>query len=987
MKRSLPIVPLFLSALILSCDFQNPADFEVPKWIINLTIPLLDADYALAEIANDSTIHSDSLDNSLSIKFDGELPRDSVTGDFLKVPLNIDMTIADSIAAPTLEGSFSPISLPISIPIPMGQYVLNGKYANLADPGNLIEIPSTSEQKIIGSDWNSAASLVETMAGSVDTTFTVIDIGNIFDQIPFIEKVLGAVVGGSDGDNTFQSTVINTDVPVSMASTWSTILTGSDTVASHDTTNLQAGGTFPKTTSMVGKLLGSELRLKYGFKLTRVADTDTVTIPANADVSMSISITMKVTDVDKARVIVKEYSLAPEMPSFSFSTSQESSDDCQVRGVYGGQFETNISGSNMIAVKNVSNSFPFDIDFGLNFRNFITAASDTVKFAKILTKSGSPYSDEADLGGGQFMNPEDPNTAVEEMAVDITAMTVADTVDVSLSGDSETWKFTAGIEVKPLQFSSLEADLDCPFPTQAQEISDLPQGFTGMSFGEVFLRFTMYNEIRLPLKLNLNLIGISSMGDSMTIVLDSKIEKPTTTTDSAKTVMELSSFGTKVQLFKSATDTIPDSSYTIEAGVGTNTIVDLLAFNPKDFIVDATAEIDGRGFIDVNKSIWGNYQLIAPFQVRIAPMTFIPNSSTVIDEWEHDTRTKLRNFVKGANLTTRVINGLPIGGDLSVLFSNKEIFPIDRSSKTLAAMRDSLKWPATDSLYVVSKCDSLMKLDGTIYVSSVIFDSSGCVDGTAYLVRGVPGKADTVISYVDTMFTITLPKPKAYYAEASKIGLPMSVMTPGDTTVTTGLDSLKMYLLTDFGKHYVRPRTHFSGTLLQVPDVVQFSMKDTISMKSFMVFQLQSDGLFEKAEDKLVITYPNGGETLYTGDEVTFKWRSLPDKSINNNLIHVYIDTTGENPDSSSTVWVDISDDPKHDGEPITNTGELNYTFETDFGKGVYEKIWLMVCGPNKVGCDKSLSTFEVKEPPPLSRSKLISKNKRRLSSLRGNKY
>ena len=90
-----------------------------------------------------------------------------------------------------------------------------------------------------------------------------------------------------------------------------------------------------------------------------------------------------------------------------------------------------------------------------------------------------------------------------------------------------------------------------------------------------------------------------------------------------------------------------------------------------------------------------------------------------------------------------------------------------------------------------------MKLDPTIYVSSVIFDSSGCVDGTAYLVRGVPGKADTVISYVDTMFTIELPRPKAYYADASKIGLPMSVMTPGDTTVTTGLDSLKMYLLTD----------------------------------------------------------------------------------------------------------------------------------------------------------------------------------------------
>ena len=62
-----------------------------------------------------------------------------------------------------------------------------------------------------------------------------------------------------------------------------------------------------------------------------------------------------------------------------------------------------------------------------------------------------------------------------------------------------------------------------------------------------------------------------------------------------------------------------------------------------------------------------------------------------------------------------------------------------------------------------------MKLDSTIYVSSVILDSSGCVDGTAYLIRGVPGKADTVISYVDTMFTIALPRPKAYYMDDSKV--------------------------------------------------------------------------------------------------------------------------------------------------------------------------------------------------------------------------
>ncbi len=788
MKRSLPIVPFLLLALHLGCDFQNPADFEVPKWNINLTIPLLDGEYGIAGIVNDSTIHSSG--DSLLVKFNGTLPRDSVTGDFLKVPLNIAQTVGDSVSAPSLSGAFEPITVTVSVPIPMGQYVLTGKYENLSDPGNMITIPSSNEQKIIGSDWNSAASQLETLAGSVDESFDLIDIGSMFDQIPFIEKVLGAVVGGTASDNTFESSTSNSDIPVPIASTWATVLTGADTVASHEKTNLEAGADFDSTTSLVGKLLGSELRLKYGFTMTRVGDSDEVTIPANSEVSMSISVTMKVTDIDLARVIVKEYSLAPEMPSFAFSTSQDESEDCQVRGVYGGQFDTGVSGSNLIGVKNVSNSFPFDIDFGLDFRNFIQSNGDTVKFAQRLAKSGSPYNDEKDLSGGQFKNPTDPNAVVEEMAINVKATTVADTVDVSLSNESSVWKFTAGIELKPLQFSSLEADLGCPFPTQNQEMGNIPQGFTGMSFGEVLLSFTLYNEIRLPLSLSLNLIGISATGDSLQILVDTNIAQPVSTTDSAKTIVELSSIGTTVKLFDSASDTTAASSYTIEAGVGTNTIVDLLALNPKDFVVNATAKVDGRGSIDVNKAIWGSYNLVAPFQVRIEPMTFIPNNSTVIDEWKHDTRVQLRNFVKEANLTTRVINGLPVGGSLSVLFSNKEIFPLDRSSKTLNALRDTLRWPATDSLYIVSQCESLMNMDETIYVSSVIFDSSGCVEGTAYLIRGVPGQVDTVISYIDTMFTINLPRPKAYYAADSKVGLPKSTMTPGDTTVTTGLDSL-----------------------------------------------------------------------------------------------------------------------------------------------------------------------------------------------------
>ncbi len=157
-----------------------------------------------------------------------------------------------------------------------------------------------------------------------------------------------------------------------------------------------------------------------------------------------------------------------------------------------------------------------------------------------------------------------------------------------------------------------------------------------------------------------------------------------------------------------------------------------------------------------------------------------------------------------------------------------------------------------------------------------------------------------------------------------------------------------MYLLTDLGKHYVRPRTHFSGTLDQVPDVVQFSMKDTISMKAFMVFQLQSDGLTAKAADELVVTYPNGGETLTLGESIWVRWRSLGTSLPDQNII---ISTaTGDNPDVSSDAdWTSIS------GGAIANVDSLQWAPSSS-----EDKLWLRVCNETGDICDRSLSYFKV---------------------------
>ena len=140
MKRSLPIVPFFLLALHLSCDFQNPSDFEVPKWNINLTIPLLDANYAFADIVDGETIQIDSTDSStIQVEFGGELTEETIGREYLTVPGASPNAVNQEISVPTISDIITlPIELDTSISLPL-------------------EFSLFSEgQTIKGSDWNFA---------------------------------------------------------------------------------------------------------------------------------------------------------------------------------------------------------------------------------------------------------------------------------------------------------------------------------------------------------------------------------------------------------------------------------------------------------------------------------------------------------------------------------------------------------------------------------------------------------------------------------------------------------------------------------------------------------------------------------------------------------------------------------------------------------------------------------------------------------------
>ena len=962
MKRRVTLLTLLLLWLNAGCDFQDVSEFEIPTWNVTLTIPLMHEWYPLSNIVDDSVIQSSG--DSIFIEFGGELPKDSINADYLQIPLEMSVGFADTTVGPSADDIFSGYTFTLTDTIPIGETMESMSVINWANPPATVQFPSASIQKIDGQSWNLVADAIELTLGQTELDTTLFDSEELFAEIPFISEIIGIFIGGDAGDNYYQSVFENIDLPVDIDSTWALLLSGVDTLADHETNTLAITESIDSTTSLVDQALGEAIGFNFGFTLQRVADDDTLTIPAGDELDMLMGISMGIQDLDYARVVVTEASLMDpdDMEPISFDQASIEAEDCAVSGVYGGSFAegtSNVPKVNIIGVSDVFSTFPFGINFGIEFENFVDPDDSSLSFEHTL--DAVPWEDEQKLDGWAFINPDNPDPQnptipLDSLMIIPTVTTVAGTVDVDLDGSE--WIFSLGVDVYPLEFGSLMADLDCAFPPQTQEIDDIPQGFTGMSFGEVILEFTMYNQIRLPLSLNLDLIGIGNTGDSVQVVVDADLGIPAVVGDTAKTILRLSSIGTVVQIYDSINDSLPSSADTISALEGeTNTIVDLMALNPSQMIVDATAGIEGLGSLDQNAAFWGEYNLIAPFSVIMDTITFVPVTSTPVTEMDHETRNQFRASVKGASMTTRIINGLPISGEMAIIFSDRDLFPLDRKAETLQTIADSLQW--SDSLYIVASCSTLKPSNDDMYIFNVMNDSSDCIEGVAYLIRGVPASRDTVYSFVDTLLKIVLPTPDEYYGQGDPGGSPGMVKTPGDTVVVSEIDSNKITMLSSLGDHYINNMTRFYGT---EGEAVFFSTRDTLEILSYISFTLQSTGMLEEAQDELVITYPNGNESLVQDSTIVIRWRSLGDEVSGQN-VELFISDLEEPDIAQDEDWESIS------GGAISNADSMIWT---PGASDVDDILWLKICNEDGSLCDQSGWHFEITSsggrmvsPPP----------------------
>lgn len=844
------------------CDFQSPADFEPPTWFVDIEFPLVTDTYPLGDLVDNESIFPTKDSLGLRLIFEDSLPSTAIDETYLQVAVNRDVAVAqDPVMSPTLDVMVDTV-INISIPLTTGSLI----DTNLVQ----FDIPPTEDHGVANSIWNNIASAVDTTV-VIDINLPQVDQNDLPAFITSVDAVV--ITGDTPSDSSvYQTSIENSGIPTPLENVRFRLLTDTtsplDTLANHTSVSVPRDQTFEDHTLLGGDSLGNAIRMEFGFGVAQETIADFVTIRNGDSVKVNLSIRLRIANVSDAVVSIAETDIAPEVPLVNFPSDIE---------IYSGLFATNTGiNINEIRVTNLASTFPFDIQFGLNFQNFLPPlGGDSVKIDTLLQRSNPSISKTYDIDGYTFSNPAGADQPLTFLDIAVTAILQTQQTSIPLDG-SELGKFTLNIQVDELHFESLQANLVQDFPPTKQSITGMPSGFSGMAFTDVKIEFVMLNQIQLPVDLDILLKGVNTYGDSAFVSARTSIASPTVDGDTVKTIIRLSQLGTTTITYASPSDSVWADSTTTPPGEGESTIVEFLSFNPKSIEVESAARIDGRGTIVVGAAIEGSYRLLAPWEVRMDPMTFIPVTNTPIQEMDHDTRSRIRNSLVQSELSIKVVNSMPIGGELAILMSNQTYFPLDLNTSTLAAFRDSMViaegWSPTDSLYIITDCADLDPALGSTYIFNVMDDYRECQDSLVYLVKVNSSPVDTVISYVDTLLKVVLPEPSALYPDSSTTGVPGSVLTPGQTTYISTMDTSKIQLLTNYGDHYVTTRFHLNGT---DGNKVYLSLEDYIGINSALTFTIRSTGIMESAQKELVILYPNGGETLNINQTYVVRWKTF----------------------------------------------------------------------------------------------------------------
>ncbi|MDE0588005.1 MAG: hypothetical protein OSB64_06680, partial [Candidatus Marinimicrobia bacterium] len=439
-----------LSFFTLSCDFQNPLAFEMPTWFFELTFPLVQQKYSLEGMVDNKQIFSTPDSIGMQLMFEGELPDTSIGTDILEIELNQNIVYSQTpVSAPTLSFSLD-TTINLAIPIAPGGQLTNSS-------GVVFTVPPSINQTVTSAVWNTIASAVNQ---TIQITLNLPTIPS--SQLPsFVKSVDGMVIQTDAGSSVsdFNTTVSNKGLPTNVTSPTVSLITDittpAKTLANHTQSSVTKDNSFgPEITSLSQDSLGGAIRMDIGFGIASTSDA-TVTINAGDSVQVNVAIQLRIAGLDSAIVQITKSDLPISLPSIDFPTEIE---------IFSGLLKTNSGFEvNEINLTDVASTYPLNVDFMMNFQNFIPpAGKDSTKLDTVL-KKGVTINKTYDLDGYTFSNPAGKDSALTKLNLDVSASIPAQSAKIPLDG-SDIGSVSLNVSMKKLHFESLEANIIQEFP-------------------------------------------------------------------------------------------------------------------------------------------------------------------------------------------------------------------------------------------------------------------------------------------------------------------------------------------------------------------------------------------------------------------------------------------------------------------------------------------------------------------------------------------
>ena len=1020
------LLPFTIIITVISfgaCDFDLPDKFEMPTWYLDLKIPLVQTRYEMTDLSNpDAGIFP--TDDSLGFKIvqEGEMPATELPA-LPAVPVGLDQNISSGeIPGISFDLELPAISFTQDIPASIYNLTIYPDTAKLCEIVNFpvigdslvcivneetgdtltefFSFPTDSVRHMRGEDYNLLIvaffdSLMGILSSTIDTT---IDLGISSIPLPndpaIIASIDTLIIAESEENSVYRTRFRNNNIPTNLRNIKSFIVTDNeypinDSLANHNIdSTISAGQEYEKITNLSGSGLTSFLKMYTDMSLTE-AHPDSIVQIQPGSLYVDFEMVFQMAGLSDIAVTTNNVSLSDglEMEPIVLPEMDMSETGISRMEIYRNVLAENVANNpnervNRLQIIDLKSTFPFPIDFLIDFKNFVPSSSDGegVRMETTLTNGQdtshiynmegyrlqSTAGDNDGLDGVPCPSYDDweidlcdddgwPDSAFTTFDLDLDISIPDTNIRIPLDG-TPLGGFSMAMKLDKLEFESIGAAMYMELPSDPQE-QEFPPGLTGAIPTEASMEIIFKNQIKLPIQMLMEFKGYNSLDELTFVPIDiDTIGMPRTSSplDTSVTNIKLDKIGTTISLWESINDYNLGLPPDLERVNGTcdtcSSIIDLLGSNPVKMLINPQVKVDGRGELSGNKAIAATFRVTIPFALQLEPMTFMGGTATKIDEFEHDTRSKIRNSLLATSLVSNITNALPFGAEVSILMSNDSLFPTDTSRKQLGLFRDTLVTQGfllpSDSLYIVKKCSDISPdSNSNIYIFDIMTDYSECVDGLPYIVKTNGSGTDTIISYVDTLFKFLLPDPEEYYQtggdtilyhytnydSVNNIYLDSveyaegMVAVPGTGVLYSIIDTSKIKLLTGYGDNYTMPRFYLSGT---GNTGVFLSVLDYLEISSFITFTLSSGGAFGSANNELIITYPNGGNTLSSSEPIEILWSSYGNNSqlldlyySNSRLLDGKIDTTKYYQKScvKSDGWILIAED-------IENTG--SYTWD-----------------------------------------------------------